>query len=680
LGTTARPPNGECYQAGNLVIDVARQRVTRDGVEIALPRLSFDLLVALTRAFPRMLSIDELMDTVWAHAVVNPETVSQRVKLLRQSLGGDTGGTRLIVGVRGRGYRLDVPTVRPVGETDDLTSGPQARLTQPSAPSEPAARQVEMPIRAGANGRGWTSSRRLLGIIAATLLVGVGLLIVRRLWTSSVAPTRIAATANAGNGSSIAVLPFLDLSEKKDQEYFSDGLTEELSSELAQITDLRVAGRTSSFSFKGKNEDLRVIGAKLGVNHLLEGSVRKAGDKLRITAQLINATDGTHLWSKSYDSKLDDVFAVQEEIAQDVANKLSVTLGLAGSAAAPGGTTNVEAYESYLRARAHVEGGGPEDYQLALAQYRRAVELDPTYARAWCDLSAALEYSLVFSPKNRDAVLREMSDAGERALALAPNVWWTDAMRARRLMAQHQWAQAESAAKRVLAEAPASQTDAIYEYANFLQIVGRIKDALPYFEKMRDSDPLSLRVSGYLQVALRAALQPASAQTEYERSKDLAGNHNEWDWYATLRLWSQKSSDPATVAASFEKFVDEEHGEMIPYGRGLSAVLQDPLRAREAIRVAAKDSAVWNSWPRVTTLALIADHFGDKDLAIEALRRRLELTDSHYIAWWPYQTGLRTDPRFRQILQNLKLVDYYRTSGNWGDFCHPLGSDNFECQ
>src|SRR5262249_17978517 len=140
------------------------------------------------------------------------------------------------------------------------------------------------------------------------------------------------AASETSAGTSLAVLPFVNMSDDKEQEYFSDGLSEELLNQLAQIKNLRVAGRTSSFGFKGKNDALRVLAQALGVNHLLEGSVRKSGDQLRITAQLINAADGSHLWSQTYDRELKDVFKVQEDIAKDVAQQLSITLGVAETA------------------------------------------------------------------------------------------------------------------------------------------------------------------------------------------------------------------------------------------------------------------------------------------------------------------------------------------------------------
>src|SRR5215469_10078453 len=171
-------------------------------------------------------------------------------------------------------------------------------------------------------------------------------------------------------GPSIAVLPFLDLSPGHDQEYFSDGLAEELINQLSQIPELRVIGRACSFTFRGKTEDPRAIGESLGVNHILEGSVRKAGERLRITTQLIDPRDGTNLWSATYDRSLGDIFAIQEDIARTVASTLRVSIGARDLR--EGGTSNLEAYDAFLRALSL----SPAD---SITSLERAVELDPHF-------------------------------------------------------------------------------------------------------------------------------------------------------------------------------------------------------------------------------------------------------------------------------------------------------------
>jgi TolB-like protein len=169
--------------------------------------------------------------------------------------------------------------------------------------------------------------------------------------TTSTHPTSVPSDGDP----SIAILPFVNMSSDREQEYFSDGLSEELLNELAQVPHLRVIGRTSSFAFKGKNEDLRTIGETLGVNHILEGSVRKSGDRLRITAQLINPVDGSHLWSGTYERMVGDVFEIQEDIARTVASALRMSIEATNLQ--EGGTHNLEAYDAFLRASS--DGGLP---------------------------------------------------------------------------------------------------------------------------------------------------------------------------------------------------------------------------------------------------------------------------------------------------------------------------------
>ena len=191
---------------------------------------------------------------------------------------------------------------------------------------------------------------------------------------------------------SLAVLPFVDLSQAKDQEYLGDGLAEEILNQLAQVPALRLVGRTSSFSFKGKDDDLRTIGSKLGVAHLLEGSVRKSGDRIRITAQLVAASDSSQLWSKTYDRNLTDVFAVQDEIARDVAQALSVKLDAVKLNTAQGGTTNVDAYDRYLRWRQLLfsEYYDEEHDRQRVRLAREAVALDPGFVLGWDALARSL--------------------------------------------------------------------------------------------------------------------------------------------------------------------------------------------------------------------------------------------------------------------------------------------------
>ena len=315
------------------------------------------------------------------------------------------------------------------------------RSTIGQARDEPGPAQQD-PVATKASRRG-VRPGVALGI-AAGLLAVAGLVY----WTQfprsgNLTPTAATDSPPAApvtqTGVTLAVLPFANLSADPAQEYFSDGLTEEILNQLARIPALRLTGRTSSFSFKGKNEDLRQIGAKLGVANLLEGSVRKDGDRLRVTAQLVRAEDGTQQWSKTYDRSLSGLFAVQDEIAKDVAQALSVKLDVGTLNRAQGGTTNAEAYDRYLQWRqfALSERRDPTEERRMVQQLREAVALDSGFVLAWDGLAQSLTQQAARAPPAEATRLEaEAAAARERVAALAPDSWMVQRERAFDLFAE----------------------------------------------------------------------------------------------------------------------------------------------------------------------------------------------------------------------------------------------------
>src|SRR6266403_1615763 len=285
-------------------------------------------------------------------------------------------------------------------------------------------------------------------VIIVIALLGGWLLIQRgkKNQQSVTAQTASVAPVNAPDQKSVAVLPFVNLSDDKGSEYFSDGVSEELLTVLQKIPGLHVAARTSAFSFKGKNATAQEIGQKLGVAHLVEGSVRKAGDVVRIAARLTRTDTGEELWSENFTRDLKDVFAVQTELAQTIVGQLSgqLTNGAADpeakaaiqaqvQAAEKGGTKNVEAHQHYLQGRFYSNRYSEKDAGTALAEYQRAVELDPSFALAWASLAETHLWFCKYSTQGGlaifDAELARARDAATRALTLEPNL--PEALRAR---------------------------------------------------------------------------------------------------------------------------------------------------------------------------------------------------------------------------------------------------------
>ena len=304
--------------------------------------------------------------------------------------------------------------------------------------------------------------------------------------------SRSPASPGAQTGTpSIAVLPFVNMSSDKEQEYFSDGLSEELLNNLAKIPGLRVAGRTSSFQFKGKNEDLRTVGEKLNVSTILEGSVRKEGNRVRITAQLIKAADGFHLWSETYDRELKDVFAVQDEIARSVAGSLKVTLLGATTPASSAQGKNADAYNAYLQGRYFYERRSKENVEKAVGYYEQAIKLDPGYAPAWAGLALARSRQADAGYVPVEEGYRNAREAAERALALDPNLAEAHAAIGRiKTNYDWDWAGADTSVQRALALEPGNAA-VILGAARLAAALGRFDEALTLDRRAVELDPLN---------------------------------------------------------------------------------------------------------------------------------------------------------------------------------------------
>jgi len=317
--------------------------------------------------------------------------------------------------------------------------------------------------------------------------------------------------ADADGRPSVAVLAFANMSGEVDQEYFSDGITEELLNTLVKIRQLRVAARTSAFAFKGRQVDVRQIGDSLGVEYVIEGSVRKAGNRLRITAQLIDAKDGSHLWSEQYDRELNDVFAIQTEIAGAIAAQLRVPLGLGENEELVSPTADLTAYDLYLAGRAKMRERGKSVFEAARL-FEAAVARDSNWAPAWAGLAESLALRPFYGPDPDEPQVpadsaywaRSLDDAeaaARRALELDPENASATVALANALRDHWQWSAAEAAYVRALSLDP-DNVEAYQQYAEFLAYVGRSGEALVVARRALslDRSPIRLNVAGYIAI------------------------------------------------------------------------------------------------------------------------------------------------------------------------------------
>ena len=494
--------------------------------------------------------------------------------------------------------------------------------------------------------------RRSMGrpaLVALTLLVAaLGAVAVHRWLGPERAPPRASA----------AVLPFVDLSPQKDQEYFSDGLTEELITSLSQVPGLRVAARTSSFQFKGRNADVHEIGRRLDVGSVLEGSVRKSGNRLRVSAQLINVTDGYQLWSESYDRDLADVFAVQEDVARSIVAALRVRLAPArDSALAVRPTADLEAYDLYLKGRfAWNQRTGPA-LQEAVRDLEQAVARDPTFARAWAALADAYLLVVPYAGGSPAETWRKAQDAAGRALALdSRSAEAYTSLAYGNTIYGWNWSAAEENFRRALAADPNYATGHHW-YADFLAGRGRLAEAQAEIGRAHQLDPLALQIGterGWISYLMHRSDEAAS---RIRQTLELDPNYAQARFRLGL-VQTQQHRYPDAIA-SFKRSLDL--GVFQPQGAaGLAFALAasgDRAGAMAVVRDLERRRSGKDLIPPFMIAAAYAG-LGDATKGLDWLNRGIDEKDIYIPENFfdPLLDPLRKDPRFAQILERMNLA------------------------
>ncbi len=426
------------FYLGEWRIDPALDEISRDAKTVKLEPRTMRVLVCFAERPGEVISVNQLLDLVWKDLVVTPYSVYQAVAALRRALGDDPKDPTYIANVVRRGYRLVAP-VNVAAQTSDPVR-PSAVATDLENQQIAAEDKLE---KVAPFERSQVVERRI-GLRSASILMGLLVVAGGVLWLISrfsherAAPAIAAVSDRAISAvtppavpfdppaHSIAVLPFVNMSGDPSQQYFSDGLTEELLNSLTRINELQVAARTSSFSFQGEHPDIATVAHKLNVASVLEGSVRRSGNTIRVTAQLNNAVTGYHLWSQTYDRDLGDILKLQTDIANTVASALKVTLlGNFSAKIEVGGTHNPAAFDAYLRGtKAYNSGTEAKNLQTAIAAYTEAVRLDPNYALAFAARSRMYTgYGTEFATEAAIRAFFDKAQADAReAVRLAPEL------------------------------------------------------------------------------------------------------------------------------------------------------------------------------------------------------------------------------------------------------------------
>jgi TolB-like protein len=442
-------------------------------------------------------------------------------------------------------------------------------------------------------------------------------------------PDPVTREVTASADKSVAVLPFADMSPEGDQGYFADGIAEELLNELAHLDGLRVASRSASFAYRETTTDLQSVADALNVSTILEGSLRKDGDRIRVTAQLIDAEDGYHLWSQTFDREL-----------------------VGGSNAFKGaGTTNLDAYEAYLQ-----------------SDYERAMELDPNYAAAWARQGIRIA-SLQWQNMPEDAPGFRENAFGhiEHALKLDPENGVARGRFATLMYGRGEWQEAEESSAKSL-ELDRDRGN-LTSYANLLLRSGRLRRAQAVYEEAElvEASPRSPN-------RLRNSSNIAAGDFEAARAMAVQFTDNRrFDTELHIALNDGSPDEVRTALAAMPRNIagTELYGPVLEY-------LDLPERSLGHLETLLTNSELL--WPsKYHDIGLLAAYFGDPELALEALSREVPYATIRYATlWYPMMSEVRRQPRFKTLVEQVNLVDYWRKHG-WADSCRPLGSEDFEC-
>ncbi len=456
---------------------------------------------------------------------------------------------------------------------------------------------------------------------------------------------------------SIAVLPFIDMSAQKDQEYFCDGIAEEIINALTHVESLRVVARTSAFSFKGKDVDIGEIGRKLSVETLLEGSVRKSGNRLRITAQLINVTDGYHLWSEKYDRDMEDIFAIQDEISLAIVDKLKLKLlGKEKAAIVKHSTDDPEAFNLFLMGR-YFSGKKTEiALKKSIECFGRAIERDSEFSLGY----AGLGYSYLrlglndFVPRSdayRDARVKAM-----KAIALDDSNSLAHALLAEVMMwGDWDWLGAEREFEQVLALNP-SDAAGHHGYAHLLEILGRAQKSIEHMKRALQFEPLSIEYNNCLGQVLYHARRYDEAIEQLHKTIEMDSN-----FYEAHRWLARAYMEKGMFAQALEEL--EILGPLEEHQSGMRALI-GYVHAATGKRDEAKKilqrltSLSQQGKAHHYGLAIIHIRLGEKDRAFEALEKQIESRSgpTSMLKVDPILDNLRTDTRFKKLLSKMKLA------------------------
>lgn len=615
------------YEFGPFSVDAGKRLLLRNGEPVPLAPKVFETLLALIENRERVLTKDELLKQVWGDTSVEEGGLTRNVSILRKTLGEKPDDHQYIVTVPARGYRF----VANVQET--WGNGEASGVNVPAGPENDSGPHGSFPA-----GR-WL----VLGGLAA-LALGSIMYVVRPVRATD--PGRPAIT-------SLAVLPLENLSGDPTQDYFADGMTEALIGNLARIRALRVVSRTSVMRFKGTQRSLSEITRALNVDAVIEGSVQRTGDRVRISIKLIHAPTDTHLWAREYDRELTDVLKLQGEVARAVAEEIRIQV-TAEERARMASAISVDpaAHQEYLIGRYHLWRYNEENLQRAIAHFERATQIDPKYAAAYAGLSHAWWARGVYGPIGPKAAESPSRAAARKALELDVSLAEAYVVQAdlKRLY-DWDWTGSENSVKGALVLDP-NDVHAHYTYALLLCQLGRFPEAIGHMERADQLDPLAPAIQMNFARILYRARRFDDAIRRLDRAVELepgiAGVHTLFgDVYDQMGLYVE-------ALAAYQKSGSDSPGNPWRVARIYARL----GRHDEARRMLEDLSARKAPRPAVAAAAYAA--LGNKDEAFKLLFAMQGGDGFNYVKVDPPLDSLHSDPRWRELLRHMNLpIDGY---------------------
>ncbi len=610
------------FRVGDWVVTPDRLSLHLPGKTVHITPKSMAVLQCLAAAAGQVALRNDILDAVWPGAAVTDDVLTQCIVELRKAFDDSASEPQFIETIPKRGFRLVAPV-------STVEADPRPR-------------------------------RPLLLFVAAIVAIAIaGAVYVHQ-----------ARQVPPDAPKTIAVLPFADLSPAGDQGFFTDGLTEQLIDNLARLDGLEVTAKASSLALKERRDDLQAIGEQLGVSYLLDGSVRQQDEELRVTAKLTHVGSGLLEWSHTYAVKLEDLFVVQEKIAEAVATALSIGLQVGDLAAIEGGTDSIVAYQAYLEGKAAYLGEKPRPLQ-SVEHYERATERDPGFALAWARLAEACHLASWGERTIGTSGLAERADdAIKKALSLAPQSREVLLIQAQLQIWKYQFAEA----RLVLDSLHRRSKDPDVRYTDVdLDLAlktGRIDDAFRAIKSVMRHDPLNPHLPTLIAHAYFIQGRIDDALAERERAYQ-SGNRTVFMANVTV---------PIALATGrrdeIEKWLRRAHEDVSFLHLGETTnweVLADNLDDRDAMleigrRAQSTPSSDWivTAW---------AAWLGEDEMALRSMQR----TPDVWFMWTPLLEQLRKTDEFKQVVIDIGLVDYWREFG-WGEFCKPTEGDDFECR